>query len=76
MANRFPTEGSKFTGTAYDVTVSVGFDNNDLGIDQIFGAFFTILKGLTWQESTIKQYIKELAEEYNEDETDKEDIQA
>ena len=76
MSNRFPTEGSKFTGTSYDVTVSVGFDNNDLGIDQIFGAFFTILKGLTWQESTIKQYIKELAEEYKEDETNKEDIQA
>ena len=76
MATKFPTIGTKFTGTHYDITVSVGFDKNDVGIDEVFEALFTILKGLSWHESTIKQYIKELAEEYKEDETDKEDTQA
>jgi hypothetical protein len=82
MSTEFPTKGAKFTGTSYDVTVSVGFDNNDLGIDEVFSAFISILRGLTWQESTIKQYIIELADEYKEEDlrkqerSDKEDTQA
>ena len=76
MSTDFKQKGAKFTGTSYDVTVSVGFDNNDLGIDEVFDGFVTILKGLGWQDLTINQYIKELAEEYKEDEADKEDTQA
>lgn len=76
MSTDFKQRGAKFTGTSYNTTVAVNFDNDDVGMDEIFGAFFTILRGLTWHESTIKEYIKELAEEYKEDETDKEDTQA
>lgn len=80
MSTEFPTKGAKFTGTSYNTTVSVDFDINDVGIDEIFGAFFTILRGLTWHESTIKQYITELADDYKEEllekeRSDKEDSQ-
>jgi hypothetical protein len=81
MSNQFPTKGAKFTGHAYGTTISVDFDSNDVGVDECLSAFISILRGLTWQDSTIKQYIIELADEYKEEDirkqerSDKEDYQ-
>lgn len=61
-----PRKPAKFTGEMYGTKVTVELDHSDIGMDEMFEAFKTIAAGLGWSEESWKHGIKDLADQYNE----------
>jgi hypothetical protein len=57
------TKGTIFIGESYGVRITVEIDRADIGIEDAFNAFRTILTGLSWNKEQIENWIKDKAEE-------------
>jgi hypothetical protein len=63
---------TKFTAENYGTKISVEIDHSDLALDEVMDAFQTLIIGMGYHENSIKNWVIERAEEYNE--TDAEDL--
>jgi hypothetical protein len=59
------------TAQQYGTKVSVELDHSDTDIDELFDAFETICIGLGYHHDTLKQWILDRADEYRDEEFDK-----
>jgi hypothetical protein len=59
------------TGQQYGTRITVEIDHSDTDIDELFDAFQTICIGLGYHESTLKQWVLDRADEYRDEEFDK-----
>jgi hypothetical protein len=53
---------SKLTITNYGITASVGYDHNDVGLEQWYDAFKGCLVGVGFTEEQLENFILEIAE--------------
>jgi hypothetical protein len=65
------TKGTIFIGESYGVRVTIEIDRADIGIEDAFNAFSTILAGLGWSSDQIKSYIMGKAAVLEEEEENK-----
>ena len=57
-------ENFEMTVKAYDTNINIQYNRPDLTVDELFNAFFVIVRGLGWNEDTIREHILDLADEY------------
>lgn len=57
--------GTTLTLKTEFTTLEAHFSNIDVELDQYFTAFRGMLVGVGWSESTVNEYIVELAEDLN-----------
>jgi hypothetical protein len=65
-------KASKFTAEQYGTKVSVEVDHSDMDLDEVMDAFQTLLIGMGYHENSIKNWVIDRANEYNE--TDAEEL--
>jgi len=65
---------AKFTGEAYGIKISIDHDHSDLNIDELMDAFETIAIGLGYHKDSWKNWIIDRANEYQEEENEKWDL--
>ena len=53
----------EITMKSYDITVTVKKDDEGVAVSEAFDMFLTCMLGITYQQSTLDDYIIELAEE-------------
>ena len=53
---------SKLTITNYGITASVGFDHNDVSLEQWYDAFKACLLGVGFAEEQLENFVLEIAE--------------
>ena len=58
---------TKITLENKDSKIEITFNNSDVGLDQYYQALKSMLIFMTFNESTIDAYIKEIAKELNDD---------
>jgi hypothetical protein len=63
---------SIFTAQQYGTKVSVEVDHSDMDLDEVMDAFQTLLIGMGYHENSIKNWVIDRANEYNE--TDAEEL--
>lgn len=57
---------TKFSGEMYGTKVVVEYENSDVSLDEVMGAFETLATGLGYHPESLKNWIIERAEEYKE----------
>lgn len=67
-SNIDPRKHAIFTGEMYGTKVTVDLDHSDISMDEMFEAFKTLATGLGWSEETWRRGIKDLADQYSEEE--------
>ena len=63
---------SKFTAETYGTKIKVKIDHSDLSLDEVMDAFQTLIIGMGYHADSLKNWIIDRAQEYNE--TDAEDL--
>jgi hypothetical protein len=53
----------EITMKSYDITVTVKKDDEGVAVSEVFDMFLTCMLGITYQQSTLDDYIIELAEQ-------------
>ena len=59
-------KNAKMTLTCHGITTTVEFDHSDVGLEDYFHAFKTLLVGATFSEKQFEHYIIDEAETYAE----------
>jgi hypothetical protein len=59
-------QNAKMTLSCYGITTTVEFDHSDVGLDDYFHAFKTLLVGATFSEKQFENFMIDEAETYTE----------
>jgi hypothetical protein len=59
-------QNAKMTLTCHNITTTVEFDNSDVGLEDYFHAFKTLLVGATFSEKQYEQFVIEEGEVLDE----------
>jgi hypothetical protein len=71
--NNFNTNWNKpstFTAQTYGTKTSVEIDHSDLDLDEVMGAFQTLIIGMGYSSDGLKSWIIEKASQYQEEDTE------
>lgn len=60
---------AKMSYTSYGTTTTVEFPTSDIGLEELFNAFKTVMVGATFSESQIIDLVIELGQHYSENKT-------
>jgi len=72
MYNSNANKPAKFSGEMYGTKISVEVDHSDISIDEMMNAFETLATGLGYHPDTLREWITQRAEEYKEDDNQRE----
>jgi hypothetical protein len=64
---------AKMSYTSYGTTTTVEFPTSDIGLEELFNAFKTVMVGATFSESQIIDFVIEMGEHYSEYKRDRDE---